>query len=168
MADNAAFLEGRIMTTVAADVMTSPAITVTPNTPVAEIARLMTEKRISAVPVCHTDGTLVGMVSEDDIIRPFRESVRSRRDWWLGVIAEGEEVAQDFLEFLRPDNRTAEAIMTRHVITVGRDARLPELAELMIKHRIKRVPVVADDRVVGIVSRSDLVTAIARTPAMLV
>lgn len=156
------------MTTTAADVMTSPAITVAPNTPVAEIARLLTEKSISAVPVCGADGTLVGMVSEDDIIKPFRESVRSRRDWWLGVIAEGEEMAQEFLEFLRPDNRTAEGIMIRHVIAVERDASLPELAELMVKHRIKRVPVVAEGRVVGVVSRSDLVSAIARAPAMLV
>jgi CBS domain-containing protein len=156
------------MTTIAADVMTSPAITVAPQAGLSEIAGLLSSRRISAVPVCQPDGTLVGIVSEGDVLRPFRESVRVQRDWWLGVLAAGEELSQDFLDYMRNDTRTAADVMVRPVITADERATLPELAELMVKHRIKRIPILRDGRVTGVVSRADLVSAIARAPAMLV
>jgi CBS domain-containing protein len=156
------------MTIVAADVMTAPATVVRPETTMAEIASLLASKHYSAVPVCKPDDTLAGIVSESDILKPFRESVRARRDWWLGVMAEGEVLPQDFLDYLRQDTRTAADVMVRHVITAEEQTTLPQLAELMIKHGIKRLPVLRDGKVVGIVSRADLVTAIARSPAMLV
>jgi CBS domain-containing protein len=156
------------MAITAADIMTSPAVFVTPETNMAEIASLLASKHYSAVPVCHPDRTLAGIVSESDILKPFRESVRARRDWWLGVIAEGEELPQDFLDYIRRDTRTAADVMVRHVFTAQEDATLPELAELMIKHGIKRLPILRDGKILGIVSRADLVTAIAGSPAMLV
>lgn len=156
------------MSITAADIMTSPAIVVTPQTSMGEIASLLASKHFSAVPVCHSDNTLAGIVSESDILKPFRESVRARRDWWLGVIAEGEELPQDFLDYIRQDTRTAADIMVRHVFTTEEQTTLPQLAESMIEHGIKRLPVLRDGKVVGIVSRADLVAAIARTPAMLV
>ena len=91
-----------------------------------------------------------------------------QRDWWLGVIAEGEQLPQDFLDYIRQDTRTAADVMVHHVYAVEPDTTLPEIAELMVKHRIKRVPVLTDGRVVGVVSRSDLVAAISRAPGMLV
>ena len=94
--------------------------------------------------------------------------VELRAEGLLGSIAEGEDLSQDFLDYLRRDLRTAADVMVRHVITAGEDATLPELAELMTKHAIKSLPILRDGRVVGIVSRSDLVEAIARAPAMLV
>jgi CBS domain-containing protein len=129
---------------------------------------LLASKHLSAVPVCNPDNTLAGIVSESDILKPFRESVRARRDWWLGVIAEGEELPQDFLDYLRQDTRTACEVMVAHVMTASEDTTLPQLAELMLKHAIKRLPVLRDGRVVGIVSRADLIAAIAGSPAMLV
>ena len=156
------------MTIVAADIMTAPATVVRPETNMAEIASLLASKHYSAVPVCKPDNTLAGIVSESDILRPFRESARARRDWWLGVIAEGETLPQDFLDYLRQDTRTAADVMVRHVITAEEQTTLPQLAELMVNHGIKRLPVLRDGKVVGIVSRADLVTAIARSPAMLV
>lgn len=156
------------MSITAADIMTAPAIVVRPETNIAEIASLLASKHFSAVPVCHQDNTLVGIVSENDILKPFRASVRARRDWWLGVIAEGEELPQDFLDYLRQDRRTAADVMVRHVITADEQTTLPDLAELMIEHRIKRLPVMREGVVVGVVSRADLVAAIARAPAMLV
>jgi CBS domain-containing protein len=156
------------MTIVTADVMTALATVVRPETNMAEIASLLASKHFSAVPVCHPDNTLAGIVSESDILKPFRESVRARRDWWLGVIAEGETLPQDFLDYLRQDTRTAADVMVRQVITAEEQTTLPQLAELMIHHGIKRLPVLRDGKVVGIVSRADLVTAIARCPAMLV
>jgi CBS-domain-containing membrane protein len=156
------------MTIVAADVMTAPATVVRPETIMAEIASLLASKHFRAVPVCHPDNTLVGIVSESDILKPLRGSVRARRDWRLGVIGEGEAPPQDFLDYLRQDTRTAADVMVRHVIAVEEQTALPELAELMINHGIKRLPVLRDGKVVGIVNRADLVTAIARSPAMLV
>ncbi|MEA2736799.1 MAG: hypothetical protein QOH05_106 [Acetobacteraceae bacterium] len=156
------------MSITAADVMTAPAVVVRPETSMAEIASLLATRHFSAVPVCHPDNTLAGIVSESDILRPFRESVRARRDWWLGVIAEGEELPQDFLDYLRRDTRTAADVMVRHVHSAEEHTTLPELAEMMLNHGIKRLPVLRDGKVVGVVSRADLVGAIARTPAMLV
>lgn len=156
------------MSLTASDIMTAPAVVVSPETNMAEIASLLASKHFSAVPVCHADNTLAGIVSESDILKPFRESVRARRDWWLGVIAEGEALPQDFLDYLRQDLRTAADVMVRHVFTTTEDATLPQLAEVMIKQGIKRLPVLRDGKVVGVVSRSDLVAAIARSPAMLV
>ncbi len=156
------------MSITAADIMTSPVIAVSPQTSMAEIAALLASKHISAVPVCNPDSSLAGVVSEGDILKPFRESVRVRRDWWLGVIAEGENLPQDFLDYIRQDTRTAADVMVQHVISVEPDTTLPEIADLMVRHRIKRVPVLRDGRVIGIVSRSDLVAAISRAPGMLV
>lgn len=156
------------MSITAADVMTSPAIVVAPETSVADIAALLSAKRISAVPVCGADGTLAGVISEGDILRPFREFARQKRDWWLGVLAEGEDLPEVFLDYIRRDNRTATDLMVRHVITADEQATLPEMAELMTKHGVKRVPILRKGHVVGIVSRADLVAAIARAPAMLV
>jgi CBS-domain-containing membrane protein len=156
------------MAITAADIMTAPAIVVRPETNMAEIASLLATKHLSAVPVCHPDNTLAGIVSESDILKPFRQSVRARRDWWLGVIAEGEALPQDFLDYLRQDTRTANDVMVRHVYTAEEHTTLPQLAELMLNHAIKRLPILRDGKVVGIVSRADLVGAIVRAPGMLV
>ncbi|HQT76963.1 MAG: hypothetical protein B7Z80_27025 [Rhodospirillales bacterium 20-64-7] len=156
------------MTITAAEIMTTPVASVAPEATIAEVASLLASKRISAVPVCNPDGSMAGIVSESDILKPFRESARARRDWWLGAVAEGEELHQDFLDYLRQDTRAAADVMVRHVIAVEEDATLPRLAELMIKHGVKRLPVLRDGRLVGIVSRSDLVAAVAKAPGMLV
>ena len=153
------------MATTAAEIMTAPATVVTPETNMAEIASLLASKRFSAVPVCLADNTLVGIVSESDILKPFRASARARRDWWLGVIAEGETLPEDFLDYIRQDTRTAADVMTREVISAGEEATLPELAEAMIKGGVKRIPILRNRKVVGIVSRSDLVAVVARRPA---
>lgn len=156
------------MSIIAAAIMTTPVTVVAPQSSMAEIASLLASRHLSAVPVCHPDKTLAGIVSESDILKPFRESVRARRDWWLGVIAEGGELPQDFLDYIRQDTRTAADIMVAHVFTAAESDTLPQLAEMMIKHGIKRLPVLRDGKVVGIVSRADLVAAIAQSPAMLV
>jgi CBS domain-containing protein len=155
------------MAATAADIMSSPAIVVAPDASVPAIAALLSAKHISAVPVCAPDGALVGIVSEGDLLQPFRESERLRRDWWLGLVAEGEDLSPAFLDYVRSDTHTAADVMVRQVITADERATLPQLAELMIKHAIKRVPILRDGRVAGVVSRADLVAAIARQPAML-
>jgi CBS domain-containing protein len=84
------------------------------------------------------------------------------------VFADGEQLPQDFLDYIRQDTRTAADVMVHHVISARPETSLPEIAELMVKHAIKRVPVLKDGRVVGIVSRGDLVAALSRAPGMLV
>jgi CBS domain-containing protein len=156
------------MTIEASALMTSPVVTVMPQASVAEIAELLAKKGLSAVPVCGPDGTLAGIVTEMDVLRPFRESARQRRDWWLTVLAEGEELSPEFLDHIRRDHRTAAEVMTRQVITADERTTLPELAELMVKHAVRRIPILRHNRLVGIVSRSDMIRALAAAPAMLV
>jgi CBS domain-containing protein len=85
----------------------------------------------------------------------------SRRAWWLQMLAEGEDLAPDFLEYLKQEKRTAADVMSREVVTVAPDAPVSEIVDLFAKHRIKRVPVVQEGKVVGIVSRADIIRAIA-------
>ncbi len=155
------------MPVVASDIMSHPPVTARPEQSIAEVAALLAERGISAVPVCASDKVLLGIISELDIIRPFRESARQRSDWWLSLL-EAETLSQEFMDFVRRDNRSAADVMQKHVITAGRDTTLPQLAELMTAHSLKRIPIVEQGQVVGIVSRADIVSAIARSPAMLV
>ena len=154
------------MTMTAADLMTSPVITVTPDAGIGHVAELLVDRRISALPVCKPDGSLAGIISELDVMRPFRESVRRKRDRWLGLIAEGETLSLDFLDYLREDHKAASDLMVRQVVTATPKTTLAELAEMMISHGVKRIPIIDGGSVVGIVSRSDLLRAIAETPAL--
>ena len=145
----------------AASVMTRDVITVGPNAMVAEVATKLAEHDISAVPVCDKDGTMLGMLSEGDLMRPFGAANEMRRAWWLGMLAEGNDLAPEFLDYIRRDRRRAQDLMTREVITTTEQTSLSEIADLMSRHRIKRVPVLSDGKVVGIVSRADVVGALA-------
>jgi CBS domain-containing protein len=156
------------MVTRATDIMTREVVTVAPSDSVANVAATLSRHRISAAPVCGPDGKLVGMISEGDLMAPFRESKRLKRDWWLGVLSEGTDLAQSFLDYLRQDTRSAGELMTRRLVTADDSTTLSELAELMISHGVKRIPIVRDDKPIGIVSRADVVTALARAPSMLV
>jgi CBS domain-containing protein len=148
----------------AASVMTRDVITVGPNARVAEVAALLAKHEISAVPVCDSDGTLLGILSEGDLMRPFGAANEMRRAWWLGMLAEGTDLAPDFLDYVRADRRTAKDLMTPNVVTVTDQTSLAEIADLLGKHRIKRVPVLANGKIVGIVSRADVVRALTRSP----
>ncbi len=146
----------------ARDVMTSAVVSVGPDTPMPEIAKLLRDHGISAVPVVDATGAPSGMVSEGDLIGRDETSANARRDWWLTLLAEGETTLNgDFTASLRNPVRRASDIMTAPVITVGEETEINEIARLLISHRIKRVPVLRDGRIVGIVSRADLVRALA-------
>jgi len=105
------------------------------------------------------------MISEGDLIGRSDDDRRARRDWWLTLLAEGEELHPAFLASLREPEQTARGVMSSPVVTIGEDTELPEIARLLVSHHIKRVPVVRDNRIVGVVSRADLVRAIAATEA---
>lgn len=137
----------------AKDIMTTGVITVTPETTIDAIAGLLLDRRISAVPVVDPDGTLVGIVSEGDLIRRVETGTEPRPSWWLELLRTTEDRA---LDYVRSHGRHAAEIMSTSLITVTEETELREIARLLEDNRIKRVPVVRDGRLVGIVSRADL------------
>jgi CBS domain-containing protein len=142
----------------AADVMVSRVITVTPDTPVEKIARILLSNRISAVPVVNDIGTLVGIVSEGDLIHRVEAGTERQYSWWLKLVSDKNAMARDYL---KSHATRAADVMTKRVITAPPDMPLAELASLLERHRIKRVPIVQDGALVGIVSRANLLQALA-------
>jgi CBS domain-containing protein len=144
----------------AAQIMTRQPITAGPTMSVRDVAKLLLEHGISAVPVVNASGALLGIVSEGDLVR-WRDVARDERaSWWLQILAEGEDVAPEFLAYVRSGGRLLRDLMTREVVTVEEETLLPEIARLLEEHHVKRVPVVRHGQVVGIVSRADLVRAL--------
>ncbi len=141
----------------ARDIMTTKVATVGPDMPVSAIAALFLERRISAVPVIDDDRRILGIVSEGDLMRRG-ETERPRSSWWLAAFGNTEELARDFT---KARGQRAKDVMTREVVTVTEETPITTIAELLEKRRIKRVPVVRDGRIVGIVSRADLLRALA-------
>ena len=142
----------------AKDVMTTTILTVTPETDVGEIARTLLDAHISATPVIAEDGSLVGIVSEGDLIHRAEAETRRRPSWWLRLLATPEESSE---RYLREFGRRARDVMTRDVITVAPDTPLTEIAAMLEKYHIKRVPVMEDGKLVGIVSRANLLRGLA-------
>jgi CBS domain-containing protein len=143
----------------AAEIMTTDVVTVGPETSTRTIAKLLSARGISAVPVVDATGAPLGMVSEGDLMGRDEHDREARRDWWLTLLAEGEQLSPVFLASLHKPERSAREVMTKPVITVDERTELARIAELLTAHRIKRVPVVRDGRVIGIVSRADIVRA---------
>ena len=141
----------------AADVMVSNVITVRADTSVGEIAEILLTNRISGVPVVDDAGDLIGIVSEGDLIHRVEVGTERRRSWWLELLSGKQILAH---EFIKAHARKAADLMTRHVITVKPDTPLSDLACLLDKHGIKRVPVTKNGKLVGIVSRANLVQAL--------
>jgi CBS domain-containing protein len=146
----------------AADVMVTDVITVRPEMTVQEVAEILLDNRISAVPVVDADGHLIGIVSEGDLIRRAEIGTDKRRSWWLNLLTLPEIRAS---EFVKSHARKVADVMTQRVITATEDASLGEIATLLEKHGIKRVPIVRGDRVVGLVSRANLLQAFASSSA---
>lgn len=141
----------------AKDIMTTAVVTATPETPVIEIARRLLKRRISALPVVDTEGRVVGIVSEGDLMRQPQAGGPRPRSWWIALVTGTEDQARDFL---KSHGRLARDVMTSNPVTVGEDASLEEIATLLEKRRIKRVPVLREGRLVGIVSRANLLQGI--------
>ncbi len=141
----------------ARDLMTTEVTVVPPDMPARKIAMVLLDGGISAVPVVDATGAPIGMVSEGDLLGR-REDVRGqRREWWLTMLAEGESLSPEFLAHLRSMEFTAKDLMSAPVVTVSESTEAAEIADLLSTYRIKRVPVVRDGKIVGIVSRADLV-----------
>jgi CBS-domain-containing membrane protein len=142
----------------AKDVMTTDVVTVSPDTEIHEIARLLLERRISAVPVVDGARSVLGIVSEGDLIDRPESQTRHGRSWWLELFSDVEDRAR---AYLREHGTCAKDVMTAEVVTVTEDAPLSDVAAVLERRRIKRVPVVREGRLVGIVSRANLLQGLA-------
>ncbi len=142
----------------ARDVMVSPVVTVKPDSSIKDVAQTLLDRRISAVPVVDADGKLLGMVSEGDLLHRSEAGTERRRSWWLQAFAEDETLAA---EFVKAHSRKVADVMTRDVVTASPDTPLHEIAALLESKMIKRVPIVENGRLVGIVSRANLIQAVA-------
>ena len=146
-------------------VMSRNVVSASPGDTAINVARQLSTHGISAVPVVDRDGTLLGIVSEGDLMRPFGLAHSLQREWWLGLLAEGTDLAPAFADYIRHDLRPVRDLMSATVHTVTEHATLPEVADIMLRHHIKRLPVLRDGKVVGIVSRADLVRSFLGVPA---
>jgi len=142
----------------AKDVMTRQVVTVPPDASVPDVARLLLERRISAVPVVAPDGRLLGIVSEGDLIRRPEVAGPRRRSWWLSLLS---GAGDDPAEYVKAHGGRVGDVMTRPVVTVREDTAVADIARLLEERRIKRVPVVRSGKLVGIVSRADLLRGLA-------
>jgi CBS domain-containing protein len=143
----------------AKDIMSTPVVSVAPDTPVTEIASLLFKMRISGVPVLD-NGRLVGLVSEGDLLRRHEigtDRVKRGGSWWLRMFSADQTPA----EYVKSHGRFARDVMTREVVTITPDTPVAKIASLLESRGIKRVPVMHDKQVVGIVSRANLVQALA-------
>ena len=140
------------------DIMTSPVISVAPDSTVLEAVRIMLLRHISGLPVIEKGGELVGMVTEGDFLRRAETGTQRRRPRWLEYLLGPGRLAD---EYTRSHGRKVHEIMTFGALSVTEDTPLDEVVRLMEKRRIKRLPVVRGNAVVGIVSRANLVHALA-------
>jgi CBS domain-containing protein len=140
--------------------MVTDVITVRPRDTVRDVAATLLKCGISAAPVVDGEGRLVGIVSEGDLIRRAEIGTERRRSWWLELLTTPETRAQ---EFVKAHAVKVADVMTKDVVTATEDMPLGDVATLLEKSGIKRVPIVRDDRVVGIVSRRNILQAFAQS-----
>jgi CBS domain-containing protein len=140
-------------------IMTRPVITVTPDTTVVEAANTMLQKHVSGLPVVDATGRLVGMLSEGDFIRRSEIGTQRKRSRFLKFILGPGQIASDFVH--EHGRKVSEIMTAEPLVTISEDSTLERIVGLMEKNNIKRLPVIRDDKVVGIVSRSNLLQAVA-------
>ena len=146
----------------ARDIMSTKVVTVSPSTSVRDVAGLMIEKHVSGLPVINDNGTLVGMVSEGDLLRRPEIGTEKHRRRWVSFFSGVDSQAR---EFTKSHALRASDVMTKQVIHVSEETPLGDVVALMEKHNIKRLPVLSDGELVGIVSRADLLRALAARQA---
>jgi CBS domain-containing protein len=142
----------------AKDVMTSPVVSIEPDASIWQAVRIMLQRHISGLPVIDQKGALVGVVTEGDFLRRAETGTQRRRPRWLEYLIGPGRLAD---EYTRAHGRKVSEIMTADPLTISEDTLLDEIVRLMEKRQIKRLPVVRDQQVVGIVSRANLVHALA-------
>ncbi len=149
------------MSLTAGEIMTREVVSALPSDTVSTVARKLAERGIGGMPVCEADGTLLGVITDADLLKPFSTSAIARRRWWLDALAEGTDLAAEFKEYSRADHRTAAELMSRDVVTATEDTPASDLAEMLSEPFNKRVFILRGKQLVGVVTRQDLVRALA-------
>lgn len=135
------------------EIMSIDVVTVSPETHIRDVAKKLLERGVSALPVVDDGGRILGIISEGDLMRRRESGTERHPSWWLRLLQNPGDTAANYV---KSHGQYAKDVMTRKVITVGESTPAGEIAEILEKHRIKRVPVVRDGKVVGIVSRANL------------
>ena len=141
--------------------MTRDVVTVFPHTSLRYVAKLLAERDISGMPVVDEDRHVVGMVSENDLLK-WSDTPGEKQAWWLNMLAEGFELAPDFLDVIQSEREKVRGVMKTEIAAVAEDTPLSDIAKLFVARSIKRAPVLHDGKLVGVVSRADLVQALAQ------
>lgn len=147
----------------ARDVMTPNVITVDEHTPVENIAQTLLQWRISAVPVVDSKDRLIGIVSEGDLVRRTETGTDRSPPWWLTALTDSDDRAADYV---KSHGHLARDVMSKSVVTVDEDTSVAEIAQLLEERRIKRVPVLRQSQIVGIVSRANLLQGLAAASSL--
>jgi CBS-domain-containing membrane protein len=142
----------------AADVMVSNVITVGVDASIADVATILLSHHISGVPVVGHTGELVGIVSEGDLMRRPETGTIRQPSWWLALLSSDRAIAT---EYIKLHSRKVADVMTRHVISATPDTSLGEIAAMLERNRIKRVPILDAGKLVGIVTRANILQALA-------
>jgi len=142
----------------ASDIMTPNVLSVDADAPILEAIRLMLQNRVSGLPVTDQHGKLIGIVTEGDFLRRAETGTEKKRRKWLEIIMGPGHLAD---EYVHTHGRKVAEVMTPDPFVIGEDTSLEDVVDLMERHGIKRVPVVRDGRVIGIVSRANLLHALA-------
>jgi len=141
----------------ARDIMTPDPVTVPPETPLAAVAALMAERAISGLPVVDAEGHLLGVVTDGDLMRRLAAKEDEAPSFLAALL---DATADQAMRYARTHGRRVRDVMTRDLATVGEDATVEEVAQLLESRRIRRVPVLRDGKLVGVVSRADLLRAV--------
>jgi CBS domain-containing protein len=142
----------------AEDVMVRDLVTVEPQTSIADAIKLLADHDISALPVVGPDNRLIGILSEADLLEREELGASHHHPWWIEAVTPASQLAK---EFAKAHGKTVAQLMSTHVVSANEDTPLSEIAALLERNRIKRVPIIRDGELVGIVSQSNLVQALA-------
>ena len=139
--------------------MTRQVVTVTPETPILDAARLMLQHKIGGLPVVSEGGRIAGIITESDLLRGGKSDVRTKPPHWLRLMVERGSLTD---ESTRLAERKVSDVMTPDPVTIAETAPIEEAAHLIAEHDIKRLPVVHDNKLVGIIARADIVRGIIK------
>lgn len=142
----------------AKEIMTTNVACARADQSIHEVAHVLLERSVSALPVVDDDGRLIGVISEGDLLRRVETGTERKQSWWLDMLVSSEEKSRDYLKSHAVHVRD---VMTKDVITIDEETPVSEIAGIIEENRIKRVPVLRGERLVGIVSRADIIRMLA-------
>jgi CBS-domain-containing membrane protein len=146
----------------ASDVMVRDVVTVGPEDEVSKAVQLLVDHDISALPVVDSEKRVIGILSEADLLHREKIGTEKRRQWWLEAVMPASVLA---LDYAKSHGRKVCELMSENVVAAAENTSISELANVLEKHRIKRVPILKDGKLVGIVSRANLIQALASAPS---